>query len=131
MDESHSLDTEIGATREPSPGRPTHFAITVAVAALVAAAVFWFVTPKFAAIFADFGTSVPHVTLLFVAPPPWAWPAAMVAMAVLVVMKDLALSRRNRRAVNITFLVLLIVVFVAFVLGMFLPLVKLIQGVSG
>lgn len=98
---------------------------------MVNAGMLLLVTPKFAEIFLDFGTALPSVTRAFVAGPPWAWPVVMVAIAVLVVLKDFALSRRNCRAVDILFSVFVAAVFVLYLIAMFIPLVQLIQGLSG
>lgn len=130
MPESQSLNA-FGEVDDPHRSRPTGTGIAIAIGAMMNAGMIVFVTAKFAEIFVDFDTSLPAITLAFVGPPPWVWPASLVAVAIVSILKDFVLSRRNRIGVDVIFGLLLVVVFLGYIFAMFMPLTRLVQGVSG
>ena len=104
--------------------------VAVAICALFAFELFKGI-PRFAAIFEDFDTELPHLTLFVIQmriPLAAAW--ALVATALVV--KEIALKHRRdiTQRINVVVLAVTAIAMVIATFGLFLPLMNLFQSVN-
>ncbi len=116
---------------DPTPGAiVSTVSIILAVSLLAVTIVMPFVIASFKTMFADMGQPLPWLTQILLGVPTAVWIAVGALGAAALLVKDRGVPPDAALALNIVALLIGALVVAAVVVGLFLPLVSIIQGVQ-